>query len=292
MGRSTSQLLAPERRRRTVDLIRERGSVRIGELSALFGVTEETIRRDLKRLQAVGAIERSHGGAMASPAREEWSFATRLLEHRAEKTAIARRAADYVRDGSTIIIDSGTTMAHFARALHGKRDLVVITNAVTNAAELIERSDAKVILTGGSVRPTTLGAVGDLAVNNLRELHVDQTYLAIQSISVRGGLTYPSFEEAAVKRAMIAAAGEVILLADSSKFGRDSLVTVAPLTSLTRVITTPGLDPDIERHLRDLGIDVVVAEPAQDEPSLEPAPDWMPADHAPSPSPEPGTLMR
>jgi DeoR family fructose operon transcriptional repressor len=266
-----SRPLGPDRQRQILELVRERGSVRIGELSALFGVTDETIRRDLLRLDGLGVLQKSHGGAVLAT-RAESTFARRLQEHQAEKAAIARAAVDFVRDGSTIIIDSGTTTAHFARGLRGKRDLVVITNAVTNALELMENSDATVVLTGGVVRATTLGAVGSLAVASLHELHVDQTYLAIQSVSVEGGLTYPSFDEVAVKRAMIAAASEVILLADSSKFGHDSLVKVAPLDVLTRVITTPGLASDMSRHLQDLGIDVVVVDvgPADAAAAFEP----------------------
>jgi DeoR/GlpR family transcriptional regulator of sugar metabolism len=279
VARSKSQLLAQERQRQIVTRLRERGSVKISELSELFAVTDETIRRDLKRLDQQGLLERSHGGAVDAPAREEWSFVKRLLEHQREKAAIARRAVAFVQDGSTIILDSGTTMAHFARALSGRRDLVVITNAVTNAVELMKGSSATVVLTGGVVRPTTLGAVGDLAVSSLSELHVDQTFLAIQSVSVRGGLTYPSFDEVAVKRAMIAAAGEVTLLADSSKFGRESLVKVAPLSVLTRVITTPGVDAEIERHLIDLGIELIVVEPPvveppAAEPVVDPGPEF------------------
>lgn len=261
MSRSRSPLLGSERRTRIIEILSDRGKVRISELCELFGVADETIRRDLKQLKVQGLLERSHGGAISFPAREESTFLKRLQEQRTEKAAIARYAASLVQDGSTIIIDSGTTMAHFAERLKGKHDLVVVTNAVTNAWELMEGEDATVVLTGGVVRRTTLGAVGDLAVNTIQDLHVDQTFLAIQSVSVKAGLTYPSFEEVAIKRAMIAAAREVILLADSSKFGRESLVKVAPLAVLTRIVTTPGISAEMQRQIAELGIDLIVVEP-------------------------------
>jgi DeoR family fructose operon transcriptional repressor len=116
-------------------------------------------------------------------------------------------------------------------------------------------------MTGGVIRPNTFGASGQLAAATLRGLHVDQTFLAIHSVSVKGGLTYPLFEEVDAKRAMIEAASEVILLADHSKFGRQALVRVAPITAVHRIITTPGIDPTEAAAIRDLGIDLIIVEP-------------------------------
>jgi DeoR family transcriptional regulator, fructose operon transcriptional repressor len=254
------RLVAFERRDRIADLVRDRGSVRASELTDLFGVTDETIRRDLARLADQGVLRRAHGGAVATPTRAESTFERRLHDHEAEKIAIARAAAELVRDGSTIIIDSGTTTVHFARALTDKRDLVVITNAVTNAIELIDSPSVTVVLTGGLVRPATLGAVGDLAVATLRELHVDQVFLAMNSITIDGGLTYPSFEEVAVKRAMIDAATEVVLLADHSKFGHNSLVRVSPLDVVSTIVTSADCDPATVAAIREMGIEVLVAD--------------------------------
>ena len=259
-----------DRQKRIASLIRERGVVRASELTDLFGVTDETIRRDLAHLAEVGLVRRLHGGAVAEHTREESNFDRRRREHQAEKVAIARAAAAYVTDGSTIILDSGTTTVQLARELKDKRDLVVVTNAVTNAVELMDNPNITVVMTGGVIRPTTFGTVGEMAVANLNELRVDQVYLAISGISIEGGLTYPGFEEAAVKRAMIAAASEVILLVDSSKFGRDSMVRVAPLETVTRIITDPGVDRQMEAHLRDIGVDLVIASP--DDGSVDVAP--------------------
>lgn len=250
-----------DRQKRIASLIRERGVMRASELTDLFGVTDETIRRDLAHLAEVGIVRRLHGGAVAEHTREESNFDRRRREHQAEKVAIARAAAAYITDGSTIIIDSGTTTVQLARELKDRRDLVVVTNAVTNAVELMDNPNVTVVLTGGVIRPATFGAVGEMAVANLSELRVDQVYLAISGISIEGGLTYPSFEEAAVKRAMIASASEVILLVDSSKFGRDSMVRVAPLELVTRIITDPGVDRQMVDHLHDIGVELVIANP-------------------------------
>jgi DeoR/GlpR family transcriptional regulator of sugar metabolism len=255
------QMLPADRLQVIADLVRERGSVRGRELAESLGVTDETIRRDLARLAAVGVVRKAHGGAVALRPGDETGTAFRLREHAAEKVAIARRAAELVRDGSSIILDSGTTTLGLARALRGKRDLVVVTTAVTNALELVGSPRTTVIMTGGVIRPSTFGASGQLAAATLRGLHVDQTFLAIHSVSVEGGLTYPLLEEVDAKRAMIEAAAEVILLADASKFGRQALVRVAPITACHRIITTPGIDPAEADAIRDLGIDLIIAEP-------------------------------
>ena len=272
------QMLPADRLQVIADLVRERGSVRGRDLVEVLGVTDETVRRDLARLAKQGLVRRAHGGAVALRPSDETDTAFRLREHAREKLAIARRAAELVADGSSIILDSGTTTLGLARALKGKQDLVVVTTAVTNALELVGNPRTTVIMTGGVIRPTTFGASGQLAAATLRGLHVDQTFLAIHSVSVAGGLTYPLFEEVDAKRAMIEAASEVILLADHSKFGRQALVRVAPITAVHRIITSPGVDPDEAAAIRDLGIDLIIAEP---EPSI-------PLHERPAPERDPG----
>lgn len=257
------QMLPADRLQVIADLVRERGSVRARDLVDALGVTDETIRRDLARLAERGVLRRSHGGAIALRPGDETDTSFRLREHAAEKLAIGRRAAELVADGSSIILDSGTTTLGLARALHGKRELVVVTTAVTNAVELVGNPGTTVIMTGGVIRPNTFGASGQLAAATLRSLHVDQVFLAIHSVSVEGGLTYPLFEEVDAKRAMIEAASEVILLADHSKFGRQALVRVAPITAVHRIVTTPGIDPAEAAAIRDLGIDLIIVEPEE-----------------------------
>jgi DeoR family transcriptional regulator, fructose operon transcriptional repressor len=252
-------LIPADRLQVIADLVRERGSVRGRELADALGVTDETIRRDLSRLEEQGVVRRAHGGAVALRSTDETDTSFRLREHAAEKVAIGKRAAELVRDRSSIVLDSGTTTLCLAKALHAKQDLVVVTTAVTNAIELVGNPRTTVVMTGGVIRPSTFGASGQLAAATLRGLHVDQAFIAIHSVSVEGGLTYPLFEEVDAKRAMIEAATEVILLADHSKFGRQSLVRVAPITAVQRIVTTPGIDPGEAAAIRDLGIDLIIA---------------------------------
>jgi len=269
--RLAHHMLPADRQQVIAELVRERGSVRGSELVELLGVTDETIRRDLTRLASLGVVRRAHGGAIAAPPGDETTTAVRLREHEGEKVAIGERAARLVSPGTTIILDSGTTTLCLARALRRVHPLVVVTTAVTNAIELVGNPDTTVVMTGGVIRPLTFGASGALAAATLHELHVDQAFIAMHSISVKGGLTYPSFEEVDAKRAMIEAASEVILLADHSKFGREALVRVAPITAVHRIVTTPGIDPAEAAAIRDLGIDLIIADPAATLADGEPA---------------------
>jgi DeoR/GlpR family transcriptional regulator of sugar metabolism len=280
------QMLPADRLQVIADLIRERGSVRGRDLVDVLGVTDETIRRDLARLEGKGLVRRAHGGAVAIRPGDETDTSFRLREHEREKIAIGRRAVELIADGSSIILDSGTTTLCLARTLRPRQDLVVVTTAVTNALELVGNPGTTVIMTGGVIRPTTFGASGQLAAASLSSLHVDQTFLAIHSVSSAGGLTYPLFEEVDAKRAMIDAASEVILLADHSKFGRQALVRVAPITAVHRIITTPGVDPEELAAIRDLGIEVIVAEFDEDIGSAERATN---RDRAPRPAASPSS---
>ncbi|MGC9973825.1 MAG: DeoR/GlpR family DNA-binding transcription regulator [Gaiellaceae bacterium] len=252
------RLLASERRRRTAELVEQLGVLRISELAEMFDVSDETVRRDFSILEDQGLLTRAYGGALAAGKNVETSYSRRMREHQKDKDRIAKVAAELIHDGSTIILDSGTTMRYLASHLRTKRDLVVITNGVSNVDELLVNQTMTVVITGGMIRRTTLGSVGDLAVATLEALRADQTFIATQGFSADAGLTYPSFEEVAVKRAMIAAGAEVTLLADGSKCGRSSMVRVAPLTAVQRIITSPPIPDEERQKIADLPIELVV----------------------------------
>jgi DeoR family fructose operon transcriptional repressor len=262
MAIEKGRLIAGERQREIVRLLVDAGSIRIADLVEAFDVSDETIRRDLAMLEEQGLLTRTHGGAIAEGVRRETTFQRRAREFPNEKDAIARAAAELVRDGSTIILDSGTTMRHFATHLRNKRDLVVITNGINNTNELLANSSLTLVLTGGVVRRATLGAGGELAVATLKTLRADHTFIATHGFSAQAGLTYPSFEEVAAKRAMIEAGAQVTLLADGSKCGRESMVRVAPLKAVHRIITSNPIPDDEQARIRDLGIELIIADGA------------------------------
>lgn len=254
-------MVSEERQARILERIGVRGSVRVSELVELFDVASETARRDLDHLAERGLVRRSHGGASALAMRSESGYTLRLAQHLPEKEAIAAVALQYVEDGSSILLDSGTTVVQLAKRLGSKRELLVVTNAVPNLVALQDAPGVDVVVTGGLIRHDTYDAVGDLAVATLQHLRVDQAFISIHAASVASGLMYPKLEEVGVKRAMIESASEVTLLAHSSKLGHESLVRVASLDVLTRIITSTGVDADFVRGAEELGIEVIVAAP-------------------------------
>jgi DeoR/GlpR family transcriptional regulator of sugar metabolism len=251
------RMLRSDRLRTIADLARESGSIRVSDLSDRLGVTEVTIRRDLARLAEAGVVRREHGGAVALRGVES-QYALRAGEEQEAKRAIARCAAELVADGATIVIDSGSTTAEFARELVHKQNLRVVTNAITTAAEVAENPDATIILTGGVFRRSTRGTVGDIAVRTLSALRADQAFIAAAGVAV-DGLSYPALEEVSVKQAMIASAAEVILLADHSKFDQVSLALFADLGAIDRFVTSAPPEGTLALALEEAGVEVIVA---------------------------------
>ena len=251
------RLIAGERQRRIVQLLRDTGIMRVRALASALDVSDETIRRDLVVLEGQGVLTRTYGGATAEGVHLQNSYFRRTRQHEVEKRLIAIYAASLIQDGSTVIIDSGTTMGELVKQLRAKRDLVVITNGVNHVEELLNNPTTTVVVTGGVVRRATQGIAGELAVATMRTLHADQTFIATQGFSTEAGLTYPSFDEVDVKLAMIGAGAEVTLLADGSKCGRAAMVKVAPLADLDRIVTTEPLPDDERRKVQEIGIELI-----------------------------------
>lgn len=250
-----------ERKRRILELVRNGDAVTVGDLSAEFGVSESTIRRDLRELEQSGLLERTHGGALPTEGTlAEPSFAEKAVQNNEAKAAIARLAASMVRDGDSIILDAGTTTLQIARLLRHRRNLTVVTNAFHIAAELCDIPEIEVIVTGGTVRGNTLALVGPTAERNLAEVNVDLLFLGTNGVDIARGLTTPTQAEAAVKRCMIASARRVVVVADHTKFGKVAFATIAPVTAAHAIITERTLDPTVEADLVSAGIEVLTAD--------------------------------
>ena len=259
MIQTEQRMLAAERRRQIADLLEVVEVLRIHELAMRFEVTDETIRRDLSVLEQQGVLTREHGGALSTTADIESPYRRREMHEGKAKRLIAQLAAGLVLDGSTIILDSGTTMHYLIEFLRRKRELVVITNGVNHVTGLLRNPTTSVVVIGGTARRSSLGTAGELAVATLERLHADHTFLATHGFSAKDGVTYPNLEEVAIKKAMIAAGSEVTLLADGTKYGRVSMVQVAPLQELDRVITSGPIPEGEVAKMRELGLEVLVA---------------------------------
>jgi DeoR family transcriptional regulator, fructose operon transcriptional repressor len=246
---------ADERQAEVLRLLGADGRVESARLADLFGVSAESVRKDLARLEARGLLRRVHGGAVPGrPRREEPNVATRT-EQAAQKTAIARHAIRFVPDGGSLLLDAGTTTLRLAELLPTDRELVVYTNAIPVLSTLVRRGIAAVGL-GGRVRPETMAAVGPLALGALASINVDVAFLGTNALSFRRGLTTPDADEAEVKHAMLAAARQRVFLVDTSKFGRESLARHATLQDVDILVTDDAVT--VEQREELLAADVVV----------------------------------
>lgn len=242
-------MLAAQRRQRILEEVRRVGGVRVSELTALLGVSDMTVRRDLERLGNEGLLEKVHGGATALPQRagEEPGFEAKSVRELAEKHAIAEVAARLVEPGSAVGVGAGTTTWVLAQHLLAVEDLTVVTNSIKIADVLRERHD--VVLVGG-VRTPSDALVGPVADQALRSLHVDVVFLGCHGMAPVG-LTTPNLAEAETNRAFVRAARRLVVTADSSKWATVGLMTFAGLSEVDVLVTDDGLPDDARRVLAD-----------------------------------------
>jgi DeoR family fructose operon transcriptional repressor len=256
-------VLYPEERQQAIAaLVAERGRVAVTAVADQFGVTTETVRRDLAILERAGMLRRVHGGAVPSGALTmvEPGLGERHGTRAEHKRQIARAALGLLpgREGS-LILDGGTTTAALADVLPADRRLYVATNSVPIAARLSASSGITLHLLGGRVRGITQTAVGHSTVRAMEDLRVDAVFLGTNGISPGYGFSTPDEAEAATKRAMARAAQRVIVLADSSKLGREHMVRFAAVEDVDVLVTDADADPEIITDLEKAGVEVVLA---------------------------------
>lgn len=252
-------MLNEERRRAIVEIVNREGRVLVKELSQQFRTSQVTIRKDLEVLHEQNHLHRSHGGAL--PARDGTLEDPTLREkeqiHRQEKLHIAAAAAQIVKEGQVVVLDSGTTTTAIARALRTFRNLTIITNAVNIAAEL-SGTTLEVILTGGTLRKNSFSLVGPIAEETLRHLNADLLFLGVDGFDVHYGLSTPNLQESKVNRVMVEVAKRKVAVCDSSKFGRRSLSLITPASALHQVITDHGISKSDLNALKKSGIEVTL----------------------------------
>lgn len=252
-------MYAPERHQQILETARANGRVEVAGLARDLAVTPETVRRDLTALERRGVLRRVHGGAIpVERLAMEPGVADRESHSAGQKERIARAALDELPDGGSIILDAGTTTVRLAELLPTDRDLTVVTHSIPVASILISRANITLHLLGGIVRGRTLAAVGDWTRAQIAEVYADIAFMGTNSISVERGLTTPDIAEAGVKRALIGAARRIVVLADHTKFGRESFARVAPLSDVDTVITDVGLDIELADDIENAGPRVVV----------------------------------
>lgn len=251
-------MLTSERKKRILETLRKTGAIVAKDLSQELGLSEDTIRRDLRELAAEGLLQRVHGGAMpASPA--VGNFAARLNLATDEKKMIGRAAAAMVRAGQVVILDGGTTAVQIARHLPPDLRATVVTHSPTIAVELVEHPSVEVILIGGRLFKHSVVAVGAPAIESINRIRADIYFIGVTGIHAEAGLTTGDFEEAHVKRALSASAAETIVLASSEKLNAVSPYVIAPISAITGMIVSDQVDSKTLASFSRLGITVTKA---------------------------------
>ncbi len=253
-------MMVEERRTQILQIVRSEGRAKVNDLVRRFNTSAVTIRSDLNELHQRGVIQRSHGGAVIqetvfreSPVQE------RVKDQSDEKQRIGAMAATLVQEGDTIILDSGTTTLEVARHLQSFRHLQVITNGLNIAVELLGSRTIQTIIMGGSVRNDSASVVGRATEDMLEQFSADKLFLCGAGCDPDFGVSGTNLDETMANRAMLRAAREIIVVADSSKFSKRSMSLIASFSEVDMVISDAGMAPEMQERIRSFGCKLVLA---------------------------------
>jgi DeoR/GlpR family transcriptional regulator of sugar metabolism len=256
--RAAAQLLSAERRQAILARLARDGKIVAARAAEELGVSEDTIRRDLRELAAQGLVQRVHGGALP-PAPQPGSFARRRETAGAEKAALAEAAIGLLRGARVVLLDGSTTNLELARRLPAGEPRTVLTNSPPIAAALAQHPSADVVMIGGRLDKRAQVTTGATAVDFIRTVRADACVLGVCALHPEAGLSTDDFEEAQVKRAMIDAAADVIAPATADKLRAGSPYVVAPVAELTHVVTEAAASDELLDPYRALGVSVTRA---------------------------------
>lgn len=251
-------MVVEERRNQLLEMVRTRGFVSLPELAEQLRVSESTVRRDLDYLEETGAAKRTHGGVFyTGPSPQMPPFEERQPSQWDKKQAIARRAAELIEDGDTLLLSGGTTTYELARLLVGRR-LQIVTNSLLVANLFASNANTDLVLVGGYVYPRTGVSLGPYANEMLQKLSVRRTILSVAGINDRGFFN-SNLLLVETERAMMKAADEVIVLADSTKFGRQSLALLSTLAEVQQLVVDHEITEDWRSKVVAAGVKLHVA---------------------------------
>ena len=260
-------MIAAERLESIINLLREKHVVSTVQLSKRMGVSAMTVRRDLVHLEDMGLCERTHGGAVAAGRTilKETPYTERGLICVQEKRAIAKKAAELVREGETIAIDSGTTTLQLGKFLKNKKNITVITNSVHLILELYGSKGVQVISTAGSLSRAPYPDegngdpcfVGSMAQEIMRRFRPSKAFIGTSGLTLTDGISNSIMDEASMKRTMIDMAAEVFLLADHTKFGHVASSIVGSVSLINTLITDSGIKQELVDSLNEMGVQVI-----------------------------------
>lgn len=263
-------LLTVERRMKIAEIIKAQKTASVAEITEWLGSSPATVRRDLLWLDKQGFIVRTRGGALALDHVSQTllrhtapSYEGRLNEQIDEKKAIGRLAAESIADGEIIMVDTSSTNQYLLPFLAQKRDLTVITNSLDISAALVALAEnnpgLNVLCSGGTLFLRTHSFIGMTAEQTLAQFFVDKAFIGVRGLSIQHGITSPFLEEIAVKRQMMRAAREVVVLADHTKLNQIFAGLIAPISTVHTIITDAHADLAVLQTIREAGPGVKVA---------------------------------
>ena len=251
-------MLTTQRKKAILDALARDGQVLAAELSVQFGVSEDTVRRDLRELSAEGLLQRVHGGALpASPAVAP--FAQREALDTTEKRRIARRAAQMIAPGQVAIVDGGTTSALLVSQLPADLRATIVTHSPSVAVALAAHPSIDVILIGGRLYKHSIVAVGAAAMEGIARIHADLYFMGVTGVHPVAGLSTGDFEEAAIKRALAERAAETVVLASQSKLRAASQFVIGDISLAQTVVVEKETDAALTKPIEAAGVTVVRA---------------------------------
>ncbi|MER8257471.1 DeoR/GlpR family DNA-binding transcription regulator [Streptomyces albidoflavus] len=273
-------MFAAERRQLILEMVRANGAVSLRELARVVQTSEVTVRRDVRALEAEGLLDRRHGGAVLPGGfTRESGFPQKSHLASAEKTAIADLAAGLVGEGEAVVVGAGTTTQELARRLARVPGLTVVTNSLLVAQALAHANRVEVVMTGGTLRGSNYALVGSGAEQSLQGLRVSRAFLSGTGLTAERGLSTSNMLSASVDRALVQAAAEVVVLADHTKLGSDTMFQTVPTDLITRLVTDepPGHEERAAGELQalaDQGVQISLAgshQPPAEAPPPPPA---------------------
>lgn len=252
-------MLAANRHEEIMKLLNKDRFVKVSQLSRMFNVSEETIRRDLDKLEKEGLLKKLHGGAVPIDINNVENIkpiSERITENINEKLVIARLALELIDDGDTLILDSGSTTLQLAKLL-SSRKVTVITNDISIAYELSQGDEVNLIIVGGNVRPKSFSIIGSECEKSISSFNVKKAFISAGGINLKTGLTASNTGDAYVKRAIINAGDTVICLADHSKFEKTALFSFASFKDVDIMITDKNVESSYEYMFSESGTRIV-----------------------------------
>jgi DeoR family transcriptional regulator of aga operon len=252
-------MMGEERRAQILQIVRREGRAKVNELASLFNTSEVTIRIDLNELHQRGLVMRSHGGAvLPDTILRESPVHERLKAHAEEKQRIGAMAATLIKDGETIILDSGTTTLEIAKRIKKKHGLQIITNGINIAVELLDATAAQIFVVGGSLGKESASTTGRFTEEMLDQFSADKLFLSGAGCDPDFGVSGAHVEETMVNRAMFKISREIILVADASKFTKRSMARISPFSEIDTIITDTSLREEAQERLRAIGCNLIL----------------------------------